>query len=96
MSKKGTVKCRTCNKEFEGILPDNLDFGFHYLSIDGEVEEQLVKTLQEHHIKTLEVKELHGYSVGHMYYDVSLRDGSKGKLEANSYFVIYKELGKER
>ena len=96
MPKKGIVKCRECDKEFDGVLPDNASVGYGYMSIFNEINKELAETLQHHHLDTATVKALHRNICGHKYFDVFLEDGSQGELEANSYCVIYKELGKER
>lgn len=98
MPKKGIVKCQECDAEFEGTLPDNEVVSYGYIDIDGEIPDSfLVENLKQHHYDTAAITTFWGHKImGHKYFNVFLEDGGRGNLEANSYSVIYKELGKER
>jgi hypothetical protein len=98
MPKKGIVKCQACDTEFEGTLPDNMRVGYNYVDLDGEISDfELLEKLKQHHYNTASIKLPNGGNLaGHKIYDVFLEDGHAGLVEANSYCVIYQELGKER
>lgn len=91
MPKKGIIKCKECNAEFQGEFPDNKNIGQRYYSLHEELSSDLVKLLEKHHLDSHKAG-----IMGHEDFDVFLEDGSLGTIEAGSYGVIYRELGKER
>ena len=97
MPKKGHILCIDCGKVFNGILPDSTNPNFIYLSVDNEIDQQLVEELQKHHLETARIYTPDGTGIkGHDKFKVFLESGQIGIIEANSYFVSYTESGKER
>lgn len=96
MPKKGVVVCIRCNKEFEGILPDNNEPGYKYSTERNEIGSSLVLKLQDHHDNSALIKLARGNIGGHKHFDVFLENNSTGEIEATSYYVTYLEHGKER
>ena len=108
MPKKGTVVCRSCDANFTGVLPDHEEVGHEYKltyennkpdeTTSEKSDSNLLNKLKKHHLDTgiINPHYLNKIMLGHKHYDVFLEDGSMGDLEANSYYVIYTERGKER
>jgi hypothetical protein len=95
VSPKAIIKCQKCDWEIEGELPAGKP-GYGWMSCkdfgDNEINQTIVEKLQEHHSVTRKFQ----VGCGHRYFDVFLGDGPGGKIEACSYFVSYRERGKER
>ena len=102
MPKKGIISCThlDCDESIEGILPDNEELGYNYQwfpNRGGEIDEETARTIYDHHKDTGEANQLTGNRInGHRNFKVELEDGSEGEMEAYSYFIVYKEFGKER
>jgi hypothetical protein len=65
------------------------------MSTAGEINEILTENLQKHHEETGR-RGIGGFKIyGHRDFDVFLENGSQGEIEANSYYVVYKELEDE-
>jgi hypothetical protein len=65
------------------------------MSTAGEINEILTENLQKHHEETGR-RGIGGFKLYvHRDFDVFLENGSKGGIEANSYYVTDRELKKE-
>jgi len=95
MPKKGVAVCKTCDKEFEGIFPDNRQIWHRYCLQKDQIDSRLFETLQEHHLNTSTKVSISGRGIaGHMNFDVFFEDGTTGEIEANSYLVNYIETSR--
>jgi hypothetical protein len=96
MPTKGTVKCRVCNVEIEGELPDHRPTGTPYGSYRGQppvsgFDPDLAEKIFDHHelTKNTEIR-----MRGHKDFDVFLENGRRGVIEnTTSYSLAYKEIG---
>lgn len=97
MPERGIIKCVSCNKEFEGELPDNFPVGNQYEFIlwkKEEIDPELARKLQAHHGITAKFITKSGPQGGHSDFEVFLPNGRKGKCEVCSSYVLYRELEK--
>ncbi len=81
----GTVKCESCNWEVEGELPTPGKINYASHRREHELDEVLVKNIQDHHEDTGTAETPIGKLFGHKYFEVFLANGTFGEIEANSY-----------
>lgn len=101
MPKKGIAKCQVCDWEIEGIFPDHELVGSYYgwqfgKRSENDFNDEFAQKLLEHHIDTRSTPSRAGKFFGHGNYEVFLEDGLTGEIEVSSYYVSYRENGKER